>query len=564
MGNQEENHDVLTRLMQSRFNRREFMARAVMLGVAGPVLAKMLPGAAALTAPGVAMASPANADEKVLRFPLFEPTSSIDPGLTSDFTVGYTVSLFNGLTSYTKTGALREAKSFDVSEDGLTYTFKLQDGLKWSDGSPLTAHDYEYAWKRAIDPATGAYYAFITDLIKGAKAYNSGESKDPDSVGVKAIDDTTLEVQLEHRAGYVLPLLAVWTFYPVPKDKIDKFGDKWIEAGNIIGNGPFVLQTWQHDQKMVLVPNPNFTGPKVNVDRVEFTLLEDPSSTALPAYENDELDYAEVPIAELDRVRGDAVLSKELNLAKKLRPVFVNFDCAHKPWDDVRVRQAFSLAVDRDELINSVFKGSYEPMRTLIPEPILGWTETVALPGGVKEAQALLADAGYPGGEGFPEFTFVGPNDARHRLLAPALQAQWEKNLGIKSMKIDLMENKAYWGTNEAHKDQPFDLMSGGWTADYIDPVNYFNDLWHSKSQYWNNRWKDADFDALIEKAAEELDQDKRRQMYEEANGMLAKQLPALALWHDGWAYVVKPYVKGLRFITGNADAAFAEVSIEK
>jgi oligopeptide transport system substrate-binding protein len=462
-----------------------------------------------------------------------------------------------------KTGALREVKSYTVSTDGLTYTFKLQDGLKWSDGSPLTARDYEYAWKRVIDPATGAYYAFITDLIKGAKAFNAGDSKDPASIGVKAVDDTTLEVQLEHRAGYVLPLLAVWTFYPVPKAKIDKFGDKWIEAGNIIGNGPFVMKSWEHDQKMVFVPNANFSGTKATLDRIEFTLLEDPT-TALPSYEKGEVDYAEVPIADLDRVRQDAVLSKELVLAKKLRPVFVSFDCGHKPWDDVRVRQAFSLAIDRDELLKSVFKAAYEPMRTLIPEPILGWTEKVALPGGIPEAQALLAAAGYPGGQGFPEFTFTGPNNDRHRLLAPALQAQWEKNLGIKSMKIELLENKAYWATNEAHKDQPFDLMSGGWTADYIDPVNYFNDLWHSKNQYWNNRWKDADFEALIEKGAEELDQEKRRQMYEQANGMLAKELPAFALWHDGWAYVVKPYVKGLRFITGNADAAFEEISIVK
>lgn len=565
---EKEVRDLLTRFFDRTISRREFLTRAAALGAAVPVMSGLLPGMDGGPAqmPGAASVAgrTTGAEEQVLRFPFFEPTSPLDPGLTSDFTVGITTQLFNGLTSYTKPGELREAASYKISEDGLTYTFTLRDDLKWSDGTPITAFDYEYSWKRVIDPKTGAYYAFVMHHIENAKAVNTGESDDLDSVGVKALDERTLQIRLDQPAGYLLPLLAVWSFYPVPKAKIEAHGDKWIEAENIICNGPFMMESWEHDQLMVLVPNPEYSGEKPKLSRLELVLLEDHTSMALPAYENDEMDYAMVPIAEIDRIRKDPVMSQELHFGKKLRPVFINFDCSHAPWDDVRVRQAFALAVNRDEIVNSIFKGAYKPIKTLIPEPILGWTEDVALPGGVEEAQALLAEAGFPGGEGFPEFTFIGPNDERHRLLAPALQAQWQNNLGITSMKIQLLEHKAYWEANTSHKNQPFDMLSGGWTADYIDPVNYFNDLWHSKAQYWNNRWANAEFDALIEEAAMESDQEKRREMYEQANAILARELPAVPLWHDGWAYVVKPYVKGLRFATSNTDPVWNEVYLEK
>ena len=565
----EEVRDLIDALMSHNISRRDFIVRALTLGVAVPVVSGVLTkSAAAASAPVASMAPvltmPSEGEEQVIRFPLFEPTSPLDPGLVADFTVGYTVLMFEGLTSFRDPGALRQAESVDVSDDGLTYTFTLRDDLKWSDGTPITAHDYEYAWKRAIDPETGSYYAFVTHHIKNALDVNSGESDDLDSVGVKALDDYTLQVELDEPLGFFLPLIGVWTFMPVPKDKIEEYGDKWIEAGNMISSGPFMLESWDHDQSLVMVPNPNYWGDTPTLDRIEFVLLEDPGATALAGYENDELDYAEVPIAELDRVRNDPVLSEELNLGKKLRPVYISLDNGHAPWDDVRVRQAFSLAVDRDELVNAVFKGAYNPIETLIPEPIMGWDEDLALEGGVEEAQKLLADAGYPNGEGFPEFTFIGKNDARHRLLAPALQAMWEKNLGITSMNIQLLENKAFYDTNQSHKEQPFDMISSGWTADYLDPANYFNDVWHSKAQYWNNRWKNEKFDELVEQAAIESDQEKRLELYLEANTILSEELPGIPLWHDGWAYVVKPHVKNLEFFTGNSDPILEEVYIEQ
>lgn len=502
--------------------------------VACALVALIVIGACAPQAP-TTPAGRVDTAPKVLRFPLFEPTTPIDPNRVADFTTVYTFQLWEGLYRYQGDGKYTpaQAESFTVSADKLTYTFKLRSGLKWSDGSPLTAKDYEYSWKRAADPTTASQYAFATYSIKGAKEFNKGQNKDAGSMAVRATSDTALEVTLASPAAYFIPLIATWTFMPTPRAAIEKHGDKWVEPGNIVNNGPYTIQSWKHDQEMVMVPNTSYQGNlKPAVDRIEVKILPEYVTGGLRAYENDELDWAEAPVSEYERLK--AKFTNEVVVQPLLRPRFLSFDVRQKPFNDVRVRQAFSMSVEREALINGVFKGIYKPMRTVIPSQLLGSDESAGLKEDIARAKALLAEAGYPDGKGFPEFAWTGKAEPQDQLLGAALQQMWKKNLGIDSMKINLIEVKAFAQFVNSRATQPFGIISGGWAADYADPANYFNDLFRSGNQYWQQNWVNPEYDRLVDLGKAELDEGKRRDLYVQANKILATELPSLPLWIDG------------------------------
>ncbi|MBI3739525.1 MAG: peptide ABC transporter substrate-binding protein, partial [Chloroflexi bacterium] len=347
--------------------------------------------------------------------------------------------------------------------------------------------------------------------VKGAEAFNKGQSKDPDSVGVKAVDDLTLRVTLERPTPYFLSTLTYQPTYPLSRSAVEKGGKKWTNAPEtLISNGPFMLQKWQHDVEAVAVRNPNYWGAKPVLEKIIWRLYQDPTAQSLTAYEAGELDQAVVPETQYERVR-----------------------------------QALSLAIDRDKLTKVILKGGRTPANTIAPFNIPGYNPQAALKGGAEEAKRLLADAGYPGGQGFPELTLSYQTGAINKLITEAVQGMWKETLGV-NVKLDPLELSAFRAWRTARKNQPLNIYMVSWLSDYPDPYNWFNTLWDSKSDFYTTGWQNADFDKLARQGLEELDATKRKKIYEDAEVILVRDAAIVPLTTmDQW-FVIKPYVKGI------------------
>lgn len=501
---------------------------------------------------------------QVLRFPWFEPAGSLDPALSFQ-AYPITINIFQGLVARDDPSRLAEAKKVTASPDGRVWTFELRDDLKWSDGTAITARDYEYAIKRFIDPKTAAPLAFFSYYIRGAQAANAGTGSIGD-VAVRANGDRTLTIEFERPLGFAPALLTLWGFWPVPSTLVDKVGAGWVQMPNLVTNGPFVIESWEKDKRMVLAPNPRYVGTPPTV-KIELLHILKPFQTddgvALRVYENGEVDYAEIPFGELDRIKTDATLAKELHIQSKLRPVWVNFDTTSRLWSDLRVRQAFALAIDRDLLSRSVFKGIYKPIDSLVPPTLLpSRPASPSVTFDTAKARQVLSEAGYPEGKGFPDITLRGADNSVNRLLAPALVEQWRRNLGI-TARIELLEGKTYDQlVQKTYKTQPFDMTIGGNTADYFDSAAYFETWLSTRQEFWNNHWKNADYDRAVTAAGQGTDRAARGALYEQANSILMRELPATPLWLDGWAYLLKPQVTRFDFAFSNVEPRFETVQI--
>jgi ABC-type oligopeptide transport system substrate-binding subunit len=424
------------------------------------------------------------------------------------------------------------ARTWDLLEDGRKYIFHLRDDVQWSDGTPVTAKDFEYAWQRVLDPATGSPSASLLYDVKGARAFNRGEAESAD-VGVRAADDVTLVVELEGPTAYFLQLIASVTTYPVPCHVVAALGPAWTQPGNIVTNGPFQLQAWTRRQSMAFSRNPQYYGRFAgNVQRVEVSLLADPSS-AVEMYEDDGLDIVGLPPAEMGRTRQRHA-GEYLSLPSPSTHC-LGFDATQPPFDDPRVRRAFVLATDRETLAHAVRQGNAFPaLGGFLPPGMPGHSAGIGLPHDPEQARELLADAGYPEGRGFPVVKLtMSPaqvSDARYLL------AQWRDSLGI-----DITPQ----GTNDAsyprgpQSGSPYMFLSG-WHADYPDPDNFLRVgfPWHSTG------WRNPSYEQLVEDARHVADQPERIKLYQQADRILVQQAPIMPLIYGRWHLLIKPWVQ--------------------
>jgi oligopeptide transport system substrate-binding protein len=421
----------------------------------------------------------------------------------------------------------------------------MRPGMKWSDGTPLTAKDFEYAWRRVVDPKTASIYTASLAGVKNALDIVKG-AMPTTALGAKALDDATFEVTLNEPAPYFPLLAATWTCYPTPQHIIEKFGPKWLEAGNLVGNGPYILKEWKHDQLQVFEPNPNYWGPKPTITHAEFTIYDDPLTKSLPAYENGELDTAQVSPGEYDRVRSDAKLSKELKGYPLSQTNMLQCDATNGPTKDVRVRNALSLGFDRDPLINVVLKNYYLKATTILPPDIAGYNPAAALTGGVEKAKQLLADAGFPNGQGWPsDFTIVYATNSVTKTMLEYIQNEWKKNLGI-TVNLDARESKAYVDWRSARATQPFNMYFGGWGSDYGDPSNWHNFLFSSQTDFYHTHWKNDQFESMIAKAKGLTDVTARTKMYQDAESILVQQGASIPINFNQAFFVTKPNLQGV------------------
>lgn len=489
------------------------------------------------------MAPPSPAPH-ALRVAWFTPVT-LDPTIANeDSSITVIDQLFGGLL---ERGPKMEvlpgvARSWEISQDGHRYVIHLRDDVRWSDGTPVTARDFEYAWMRALDPETSSPTASLLYDVKGARRFHQGEVSEPGSVGVRALDGTTLAVELERPTGYFLHLLTQWFTFPVPRHIVELYGSAWTELRNIVTNGPFNLESWEEGESAVLVRNPEYYGRfRGNVQRVELLFGAD-RSTRLAAYETGNLDIANLTgasSAEMDRARRR--YAGEVVSVSDLATYYVGFDVGRPPFDDPRVRRAFVMATDRERLADVILGGYVFPATGgFVPPGVPAHSPGIALPYDPDRASRLLAEAGYPGGRDFPVVDLPGWHNAQ--AYNEYLQTQWRQNLGV-DVTGETMEWAAY--LDKMRKEQP-QVFLMGWMADYPDPDSFLRVGIEWMKTVVNTQWRNAAYEELVEEARQVIDQAERLDLYQRADRILVEEAPMIPLVYSRAHLAVKPWVTRL------------------
>jgi oligopeptide transport system substrate-binding protein len=447
--------------------------------------------------------------------------------------------LFSGLVTWTPDLSVEPdvARTWEVLDGGRRYVFHLRDDVLWSDGVPVTAADFEYAWKRVLDPATDSPVAGLLYDIRAAQQYHQGKLASADHVGVRAQDEWTLVVELEGPTAYFLQLLTHSLAFPVPRHIVQLLGDDWLGPERIVTNGPFRLAKWDRDRTIVLERSPTYHGPfPGNVRRVVITAWDAPSQ--LKAYEQDALDLVDLlpllPPAEADMVRrrhADEYISMPVP-----ETWYVGFDAGRPPFDDRRVRRAFALATDRGQLADTVQRGLEFPATGgLVPPGMPGHSPRIGLPYDPQQARLLLAEAGFPGGRAFPDVEFLVPQSPGNLPTLEYLQSAWMEDLGVR-----VEWTRLEWGALlDRLYERPPHLWLVGWWADYADPDNFLR----AASWIHQTGWRDQSYDELINSARRVLDPERRFEMYRQADKILVEEAPVLPLTYGRTRLLAKPWV---------------------
>jgi len=481
----------------------------------------------------------------VLRFAVEEPLT-LDPGMMyDDVSVFMAAQLFEGLVKVDPAYNVLPAAAarWRVADQGRRYLFRLREGLRWSDGRPLTAGDFEYAWRRNLRLAPGTTLAHLLYVIENASAYAEGDLDDPGKVGVTALDDLTLEVRLGEPTAYLPHLLAHPVAYPLPRWVVEGHKGEWTDPEGFVGNGAYQLVEWQRGVKLILSKNRFYNGPSPgNIDRVECPVFADLQSS-LESYAADALDAVSLigpgpgAIARVRMAHGS-----DLVFTPYPSTFYLAFRVDQSPFDDVRVRQAFVHAVDREALIRETSEGQYLPASGgFVPPSMPGHSADIGLAYDPVRARDLLAQAGYPGGKGFPAVSWLYFGGSAGEPVIPFLQRAWERNLGLKLQAQNMEVVSEY--IERMHRAPPH-LSLTGWSADYPDPDSVLRVPFHSKEGLNVAHWYNPRFDALVEEAARVTDQPKRITLFQEADRILVHEEAAvMPLGYAQGRILVKPWV---------------------
>ncbi|WP_418471638.1 peptide ABC transporter substrate-binding protein, partial [Eubacterium sp.] len=404
-----------------------------------------------------------------------------------------------------------QAESYDktTNDDGtVTYTFHLRDGIKWSDGKDVTAGDFEYSWKRLVSPDTAADYNYMLDCVVNANEIMAGE-KDPSELAVKAVDDKTFEVTLTTDLPYFEELCAFPAMMPVRQDIIEANGDQWtFDPSTYISNGPYKLTEWTHNSQIVMAKDENYYDyANLGPDTLTFKLMDD-ANAMLSGFKSGELDYIqEAPQAELPNL----IASGDMKIVDYLGTYYVCFQTQKAPFDNPKVREAFTLAVDRNYIVEKVTQSGQVEAGAYVPSGISDAEEGSdfrkvggdyydptkdAYEANCEKARQLLAEAGYPNGEGFPVVEYLYNTNDAHKAVAEALQNMWEQELGV-TVTLNNQEWNAFLQTR---KDGDFSIARNGWISDYNDPVSFL-DMWVTGGGNNDAHYANPDYDNLIAQA---------------------------------------------------------------
>lgn len=422
------------------------------------------------------------------------------------------MALFEGLVTYdpeTLAAIPGTAESWEVSDDAITWTFKLRKNAKWSDGKKITAQQFVDSWLRMLSPELASTYSYLPGLvIKGAQDYTSKKGT-ADGVAIRALDDYTFQFDLVGPAPYVLGMLSHYAFAVTPQHVIKKFGEDWTKPANFVSNGPYKLKEWLPNEKLVVEKSDTYWDKKnVKLDEVTFLPIDD-QTTSLTKFEEGSIDWIEeVPDARLD----DMKTQKTFHTSAAFITYYYEFNTTKAPFNDVRVRKALSMAIDRQEIVDNVTRLGQIPAYGITP-PLAAYPAVVGFKEDYEAAKTLLAEAGFPDGAGFPEAILIYNTSEGHKRIAEYVQHKWEQVLGIKIS----IENQEWATFVENRQNQNFDIARSGWQGDYVDPNTFLTDLLHSTSGNNDGKYNNPKYDALLKEASLLPDGKKRYSVLREA-----------------------------------------------
>jgi oligopeptide transport system substrate-binding protein len=495
----------------------------------------------------------------VLRYRLASEPAELDPQKMSFVDeIGTGELVFEGLmTLDAKLNVIpAAAEKVDVSADGLKYTVTVKDGLKYSDGQPLTAKNFEYAWKRLFDPRVlNKQYSSVAYVIKGSSELDNTPMTDTAKIdqlmgelGVKATDDKHIEFTLTDKAAYFPYILALWTGWPSRQDLVEAGGDQWTTDATgkyYIGNGPFVMKEYKGDQGWTLVANQNYRQGPPKIKELRANIITD-SAVAFQSYKKGELDYVAVAPEDYATAKADAVLSKELVDVAGSCNFYLGFNTQKPPFDNIKVRQAFAYAFDRQDYVTNVVKGLGSVALSFIPPDRPGFAPDIQMyQFDANKAKQTLADAGYPNGAGLPEIKLTYSSTPRNKTRMEWVQNQLKSHLGLNAA-LDPVESKAYTALTKDPATTP-QLFYLGWCQDYPDPQDWLSLVFQSTSTVTHVGWKNADFDRLTAEADAETDATKRLDLYHQAHEILVREAPVVFIYWDATPWLIKPYVQGMK-----------------
>lgn len=486
--------------------------------------------------------------EQILHRGIGSEPKDLDPQTTSGMPEFYVQSaLFEGLTAQMpgdSTPVPGTAERWDISADGKVYTFHIRKSANWSNGDPVTADDFVFSYQRALSPALSNPYAYMLFCMENAEAFNKGTVTDFSKVGVKALDEKTLQIKLNTSTPYLLRLLKHHSWFPVHPPTILKHGKmdardtKWTRAGNLVGNGAFTLLSWDPNRKLVAVKNEHYWDSETTqLKAIHFYPIEDINAEEY-AFRTGQLHITnETPLERIKHYRENA--PDNLRLESLLGTYYYEINTQRPPLDDVRVRRALALALDRDKIVNYVLKAGEPAARNLTPPGTGGYTAKAQVDFNVEKARALLAEAGYPNGEGFPKVELLYNTHKAHMRIAEVVQQIWKENLNIDISLLN-MEWKTYLAQKKSHQ---YSIARAAWIGDYEDPSTFL-DMFITGGGNNDANWSDEQYDKLLKEAATEMDQEKRYELFQQAEKILMDEVPIIPVYFYKNKSLVRKSVK--------------------
>jgi oligopeptide transport system substrate-binding protein len=439
------------------------------------------------------------------------------------------------------------AESWDISDDGMTYTFHLRNNAKWSNGDPVTAEDFRWSWQRAISPLLGSEYSYMYYPIENAEAYNLGNEPNFSKVGVSVLDDYTIQVKLNSPTPYFLQLLDHYSMFPVHRATVEKFGSatdrlsQWAREGNIVTNGAFALTEWQINSHLRVEKSPLYwDADKVKLNAIVFYPTEN-LVTEERMFRDGQLHRTEeIPLEKIKTYQAEQ--PEITHIAPWIGSYFYMLNTTREPLTDVRVRKALAMAVDRALIADTVTQGVYRASTALVPPGTVGYSPPHLFDYDPEQARQLLAEAGYPDGQGFPPIDILYNTHEDHRKIAVAIQQMFMQNLNIQVNLVN-QEWKVYL---DSHNNMNYDIARRGWIGDYVDPYTflsmYITDGGNNKTGFSNARYDEI----VLKEAPAELDRDKRYALYHEAETILLENMPILPIFTYQYKHLFTTSVKGM------------------
>lgn len=492
--------------------------------------------------------APSSAAAKTTLNLIEQEPRSLDPNIVVDFSSATINQLLEPGYIIKTDGSIDylSIKSVDVSPDNMTFTFTIDPNYKWSDGTPVTAQDYAFSWMRVLDPKTASEGAAFLFDIKGASDYNSGKVKDPSTVGIQATSATTLVVTTGHPAPWFKSVVALPYFPAVPMKVVQQYGDQWTDPSHMVSDGAYKLTTWDHGKQIVLDANPYYGGTAPSIKHVVLTITSsDPCVAQQRAFETAAVDMTTcVPPTDLARVKSDPTLSKELVVHPVSGTVWVQYDNSQAPFNDVRVRQAMAMVVDRQAIVQAITQGTAKVAPVLVPTDIPGNNPSDAFSGTADQAKQLLTQAGFPNGQGFPTFQIMASSARSQQQIAEILQQTWKDTLGI-TANVTVLEENAYRAWVKDRATQPYQVVVEQWYSDYADPQDWYDQVFgadDSRHMHYN----DPAFLSLLQQADAATDPTTRIGLYKQADAILEKDQPSTSLYYPSNLYLMQPCLQGM------------------